>query len=226
MPTIQEHYAQFIAAPRDFLSRHAVKTRLSGGESTGEKSVYFTCLEQAEDNPDVDFAILPEGAPEISAMEIRVYFIGTTPYAAVERNTFLPCGQAPNPFAIPPGAPYDLVVTSTLTGCTIAHVLNNPAGPLLCHVQPTGKMSGLQLQHALQRPRRIMAESNIPPDFFGREDFRVGTANVIGVKENGRWCFYVQYCAGNYSIPSSVSSLKSSPRSMARQLWGSIQSFT
>ena len=222
MPTIQEFYADLMAAPRDFLGRHAVFSKLDSGNASAVYPAYFTCVDAEADFDDVSFSVQAGTNPALRAMQIRVYLVGVTQYAAVERETFLPCQAVPAPPPAAPGAPpYDLIVTPAFSGCTLAHILDNPAGPLLCHVHPGQGMSGEQLERHLRRPHRMMAQSNRKPSLFGREDYGDGTYNVIGIRQNGRWRFFVQsFAPGNLRNPAGVSQLRGDGTTWGRRLAG------
>jgi hypothetical protein len=106
---------------------------------------------------------------------------------------------SPNPpFDITQIEPYyvdasqDIMITGQLSGCCFCWL--DVGGILWCaHIQPLkGTMDGLHLQTLINTQGHFFSQPTNPLGTFGKHDYVLNNATLIGVKHGGGWKMYAQ----------------------------------
>ncbi|KQZ70967.1 hypothetical protein ASD55_11845 [Rhodanobacter sp. Root561] len=84
-----------------------------------------------------------------------------------------------------------LMVTGELSNCCFTWAVQG-ANLWCIHVQPVGGITPTGLQAALATTGRFAAAPHVPLATFGRDEYPVGRASVVGVRQAGAWSLYAQ----------------------------------
>ncbi len=106
-----------------------------------------------------------------------------------------------------------LMVTGELSNCCFTWAVQG--ADLWCiHVQPVGGITPIALQTAIAGTGRFAAAPHTPLATFGRNDYPVGRASVIGVRQGGSWNLYAQ--TTNDSFNTIAAAYRIYPGAMTR----------
>lgn len=179
-PTCQQAYIALTAQPSNFLKTYVTSTK---GVAASEHSVSYQMGYAYGRGPGsgqpLKFELAPTGQgvfdPAQAPFGFLAQCVAPTPYT----------GNVLKGFLVDPNV---MMVTTQLNACCFCWLRVSATAVLCAHVQPTGGMSGPELESQLKFNGRFEGFPGDPISCFGQQQYKI-SASVIGVPSPGTIAF-------------------------------------